>query len=888
MTAITTLVLPLPPERYDVRDQREMRRLVEQAMLRVSQQATNHTPSDDFDFINLVQEFGADPTGVADSTPSVQAAYDSIIAAGIGSRKRVLYFPTGTFLMTSQVDIKETQIYVRGASLFSSVIDFQPTVTAQAPFYWNKGISAVPPGANNAGVFDSSLLLYNGGMSDLTIMSSDTTTYKIGVKWTDVSQFTLDRMVIRFHGAATFANPDGKDIVGQCTGILSRGRDFGVVRDVTVRCWRPRLIGVNPNYATLCADLYRSENWYSICDNDNGPHIEFEDFVVISNCTFDGYHEFAAGKYAYYWPDSRLGSDGNPVPTDVGYASNNLCISGNQRCEQMTAGGYFLYTTANLQTLDVRNVRNGNEPGGVYLRNVVAGNIGPFFNPLKNEALNIDLCRDIVLTGFRVADHATINLGTKMAIVAESPVINRELQPIGQWAIIANTNSNEAFKLIGAELTTPTLREGLRLAGDIPYILPRSLGGAKTAFTTEATTTSDNLTYHITDLTKSFWSRDALTVYNSAVAIDVDGADPFTISRTAGTVTFLTAVARTITLSGTYYLGSPFVTEATTTSDNANYLIADRTKAYWSLDTLTVYSAGVPIAPGGADPYTINRALGALSFASTAARVITISGLYHLPVSWGARNYQDSYNTFIVSDAGVLTAHAQLQAPSLFGTGPTHVLGIDTTPLTALVIDGAAGGNRGVFTRTASANRMFVGLSSDAETGVLDAGSDGLWIVYKDDGTPIVVARAKRNTGNVAFTGTVTAASFSGTVIAAAGTLTGTTLATNVVTSSLTSLGTLSALTVGTGGTAILKHLSATKTWDPANIGAAAQDTTTITVTGAALGDTVAVGFSLDLQLLQLTGYVSAANTVTVVLQNGTGGAINLASGTLRADVWQH
>lgn len=89
-------------------------------------------------------------------------------------------------------------------------------------------------------------------------------------------------------------------------------------------------------------------------------------------------------------------------------------------------------------------------------------------------------------------------------------------------------------------------------------------------------------------------------------------------------------------------------------------------------------------------------------------------------------------------------------------------------------------------------------------------------------------------------------------------------------------------------GTVILKHLSGTATWNPASLADAAQTTTTVTVTGAAVGDTVAVGFSQDLQGLQLSGYVSATNTVTVVLRNGTGAAVDLASGTLRADVWQH
>lgn len=72
-------------------------------------------------------------------------------------------------------------------------------------------------------------------------------------------------------------------------------------------------------------------------------------------------------------------------------------------------------------------------------------------------------------------------------------------------------------------------------------------------------------------------------------------------------------------------------------------------------------------------------------------------------------------------------------------------------------------------------------------------------------------------------------------------------------------------------------------TWDPPNLGAGAEQTTTVTVTGAALGDIAECSFSLDLQGTRLVPYVSSANTVTVVHRNGTAGAVNLGSGTLRA-----
>jgi hypothetical protein len=74
-------------------------------------------------------------------------------------------------------------------------------------------------------------------------------------------------------------------------------------------------------------------------------------------------------------------------------------------------------------------------------------------------------------------------------------------------------------------------------------------------------------------------------------------------------------------------------------------------------------------------------------------------------------------------------------------------------------------------------------------------------------------------------------------------------------------------------------------TWDPGNIADGDEEATTITVTGAALGDFVLVSFSLDIADLVLSGAVTAADTVTAVLANNTGAGVDLASGTVYARV---
>jgi hypothetical protein len=72
-----------------------------------------------------------------------------------------------------------------------------------------------------------------------------------------------------------------------------------------------------------------------------------------------------------------------------------------------------------------------------------------------------------------------------------------------------------------------------------------------------------------------------------------------------------------------------------------------------------------------------------------------------------------------------------------------------------------------------------------------------------------------------------------------------------------------------------------------ASIADGARATTTVTVTGANFdnGDMVTVSYSKSVLGLLVFGYISAADTVTVVFQNNTGGAVNTADGAIYVKV---
>lgn len=91
---------------------------------------------------------------------------------------------------------------------------------------------------------------------------------------------------------------------------------------------------------------------------------------------------------------------------------------------------------------------------------------------------------------------------------------------------------------------------------------------------------------------------------------------------------------------------------------------------------------------------------------------------------------------------------------------------------------------------------------------------------------------------------------------------------------------------VGAAGSEIgINLLTGTATFDPGSILDGDMEAVDVTVTGAVLGDVAIAGFSLDVQDLVLSASVTAADTVTVVFANNTGGAVDLASGTVRAYV---
>lgn len=80
-------------------------------------------------------------------------------------------------------------------------------------------------------------------------------------------------------------------------------------------------------------------------------------------------------------------------------------------------------------------------------------------------------------------------------------------------------------------------------------------------------------------------------------------------------------------------------------------------------------------------------------------------------------------------------------------------------------------------------------------------------------------------------------------------------------------------------------NLEGQLSWNPGSIAVGASTSNTVTVTGAAFSDWPIISSTVDLLGLTVTAYVSAANTITIVLANLTAGAVDVPSATFYAKV---
>lgn len=241
--------------------------------------------------------------------------------------------------------------------------------------------------------------------------------------------------------------------------------------------------------------------------------------------------------------------------------------------------------------------------------------------------------------------------------------------------------------------------------------------------------------------------------------------------------------------------------------------------------------------------------------------------------------------TFIGTVVGITTLTATTINGTLATAAQANITSVGV--LSSLSISGTGASSLQLNRTEAAAVRGYILLqrASGNKAGIGLNGSDQ-FVIF--DSTFALANMTMTDAGAATFRAGVTATVFTGPLT---GNVTGTVLTASQ--GSITSLGTLTSLAVsgltatGTltvgGGSTVNRILRNGLVWDAPSVAANGKQTTTMTVTGAVVGDHVLITPNAPTTNLIFTGYVSAANTVTIEANNHTGAAIDPISDTYYA-----
>jgi hypothetical protein len=227
-----------------------------------------------------VLDYGADPTGTADSAAAIQAAITAASAAVGGSTGAVVYFPTGTYKISQRITLPN-RVGLQGANGRGVTIQPHSTFADSYMFHALNGTSAMfgswmrdfqldARGKNMIAVVWSQAWQETCGMERVTILFDGTTNY--GFKYSDgfggAAYLRLSDCEI--FSESTFATAAGAYIAQiSVTGGFVFHWDSGTIAGSATNQLPTGIYMVND---ALCADVYHAEYVTSMATlNGVGP-----------------------------------------------------------------------------------------------------------------------------------------------------------------------------------------------------------------------------------------------------------------------------------------------------------------------------------------------------------------------------------------------------------------------------------------------------------------------------------------------------------------------------------------------------------------------------------------------------------------------------------------
>lgn len=390
--------------------------------------------------------FGADPTGVRDSTAAFRLIYATACsqAAALGGWVDVI-IPYGRFLVPGGL-LLITNDRVRTHCLGTLV--FNPTGT-QRLFK----IQKVNPAQIVAYVQFFGLQIEGGGSQQ-----------KIAFDIYDSSQVLIEDLTV------TSWTGNGGNAANPSTAVWTHGREFFKMNRWQVSADRPVWFDVNANSATLCTDHFHLSGGYMIVMQSNQVGIGSAAGVVHSNLTIDEDIAVAGGRGAIRFLDGAV------------FNSTVMSIA-NVRYEQPADVTGFaieiLNTTVGLSirdsTLGGSNVASN---GGLKLRKATAfsGINLTYQGSAGNVAVDADTtCDGLNFIGCPFAETSVMNMGGLSEMFA-LPKLG-SLSPDGQTSFWKNPTIGTPASLRINDTQTDYMTVLLLGTGQVSPVFTMGVGG---------------------------------------------------------------------------------------------------------------------------------------------------------------------------------------------------------------------------------------------------------------------------------------------------------------------------------------------------------------------------------------------------------------------------
>ncbi|SHH37984.1 hypothetical protein [Bradyrhizobium erythrophlei] len=431
---------------------------------------------------------------VSDNTAALLSAVNSV-----SGPVRVL-FPnncTYNFTQASAINFTKEGVYLEGASKFSTALQFQPST--DGPFLqWSNGVNEI----------------YGGGISKLSILSTDTTHTKVMVQWYDVSNFDAHDIFCS-GGVLGSASQLTGGAGSQC--IYSHGRDTTTVSNVYFQAQIPLHIGMNPHWYGS-ADHYHFSDMYLVSDIGSGTHpvILVDPGVVFTNTTFDGYESWNGGTHGFYYPGGEAADFVSAVVSGgAGYTNGQM----------LTVAGGTCSTPIQLQVLNAVGGVIQAPPAGVSIANPGVCSVTPS-NPVS------------VTTG-----SATFNLGLVAGYRLSFANVRTEQ---GSSGAADSFFISPAAQLQGLTISNSDLdgvRCGVFLKNTLYATIQQSTylsGGCGTAVNATFANSNDMLSYK-----DNFWQSGTTQTVTGMTAVNLGGSPPGTSATVPPTALYSSTISGT-------------------------------------------------------------------------------------------------------------------------------------------------------------------------------------------------------------------------------------------------------------------------------------------------------------------------------------------------------